>query len=389
MPAPLDSLKSTWKNCIANNAFGQLFSEMNAQLNKSCSNYNTYISIQGRYHDAYSSEMQGAISYENAQVTYGQTKKSLLQLIDLLTPEDLAPNSTNSEDLLDALARALEVKIPLLPKHLVNCDRKPAVKSFRRSFGSWKEKARAFQFYFILACPTQEPEGFTERAIYEIMGEEEDQHQALFNYPRQENGRVRIERLPLGFTTQDSKEAFKKYFSNRFTLGNTSFEDYLRTGLPNLNWEYIATTLSITAQDWDAEVVVDYLQWLMDSFSTVETRTSNFLFFFVIPLKNAHEPAKIRRDDLETLKSIEQLVEKNADCATLIAALPPVEAVEFEYWLEDLAEAPQTKKDEIIQTIVGRLSPEEKVQFEDTNKDKPLNMEHIEDFQARVYKFHK
>jgi hypothetical protein len=384
MPAPLDSLKSTWKNCIANNAFGQLFREMNAQLNKSSSNYNIFISIQAQYSDIYIKDMQNAVSYTDAQVAYGKTKNSLLQLIDLLNPDDIAPNSAACEDVLDTLARNLKPRSGLMPLlYLVNCDRIKAKEIFDNRFESLKQQARTFQFYFILACPTQEPDSFSERTIYEIMGEDEDQNQAVLKYPRHENNRVQIESLPT------SKEEFKKYFSKSFTLGNTSFEDYLRTELPNLNWEKIAIPLSITALEWNAKVV-DSLQWLINSFSAVETRSPNFLFFFVITLKNAHETDKIHPKYKETLQSIKQLVEKNADCATLIDTLPPVETEDFEGWLEKLAKPPQAKKNEIIKTIVEqRLTDEEKAQFEDSSKGNPLNMEHIEDFQARVYKFHK
>ncbi len=384
MPAPLDSLKSTWIKYIVENAFDKLFRDMNAQLNKdSKSVYNDFIAIQSRHNDIFNRENKGIISLAELQIGKNQINETLLNFINSLQPEHIAPNSAAYEDALDTLASNLEPRSGFMPLlYLVNCDRKTAKETFEDRFESLKVQARAFQFYFILACPTQEPESFSERTIYEIMSEDEDEYQTLLKYPRDANGRVKIELLPT------SKEAFKKYFSKSFMLGDTSFEDYLRTGLSNLNWENIAIPLTITAQDWNARLV-DYLQWLMDSFSALETRSPNFLFFFVITLKNAHETDKIHPKYKETYQSIKQLVEKNTNYATLIDTLPPVETEYFEEWLEKLAKPPQAKKNEIIKTIVERLSPEERAQFEDPNKDKPLNMEHIEDFQARVYKFHK
>lgn len=373
---------------IANGKFDELFRDMNKQLNLNSTAGKNLILIQSRHSSRNQNEMKGIVSHGEDQLDSNKISDSLLKLIDGLNAEDIDPNSPAVEDTLDALARQLDVQIPLTPLHLVNCDRKDARKSFRRSFGRWQEAERTFQFYFILACPTQEPEGFSERIIYELLGDHEDNHHQSINYQRREDtGRARIERLPLGMTLKTSQEAFKKYFATRFPLGDATFDEYLRTGLPLLNWEYIATVMSITAQDWDPDLVEDYLQWLMDSFLAVNAHSSSFLFFFVISLKNAHDEAKIRGDDKDILNSVKQLIEKNGEHAVLISALPPVEAEDFEYWLEELGSPPQNQKDAIIQAIVNRIPEEEKKRF--NMPDKLLNMEHIEDFQERVYKIHK
>lgn len=280
--------------------------------------------------------------------------------------------------------RGLRVDIPLMPLYLVNCDRRQFLRFFRRCFGRWQEAPCRFHFYYILACPTQEPEGFAERLVYELADQYADSHLHSVNYRICDgDGRVRIEPLPLGLTASDAKEGFRKYFAERFSLGSASFEEYLRTGLPRLRWEFVATALSVTAGDWHPEVVEDYLQWLMDAFSEAEGQTPTFLFFFVIWLKNAHLPEKIRNAGREALESVQQLVERNAARAALISPLPPVPADDLEEWLEKLGGADQVQKDNIINAIAAGLQGDELARFQ--SPEKLLDMERIENLQERVW----
>lgn len=388
MTYTLDQLQKAWNKLIADSKFERLFKDMDTRLNPRSDAYQTFLQLSSRYCSTYRDAVgKGIISQENAQLSFNQISNGLIELIKNLQQEDISTEASNHQHPLDVLAQQLDVKVLLTPLYLVNCNRSKAFLDFNKSYRKWKEKEQGFQFYYILACPTQEPEGFTERVIYEIMGKMEEDHRNTIHYPRSAgNERVLIDPLPFELDLQDSKEAFKKYFARRFNLGNTDFETYLNTGLTSLKVDYIITALSVTAKDLYTYQLEEYLQWLMDCFSTIEGRAPKFLFFFVISLKNAFKE-KIRPDDLEALESVRALVAQNNEHATLVSKLPPVPADDLEDWLEKLGNIPQIQKDQIIETIAAGLSPEESERF--LSEDKLLNMEHIEDFQERVYKFHR
>lgn len=386
MLQPLPILIKAWKNLLAKDRFAELFREMEQSLNSRSEAFNQLVRLRNRHSKVYQDEMEGTVSRENAVIEYNQISKALIAAIDMLAETDLGEGGA-LQDTLDTLVQSLVIDVPMTPLFLVNCNRRKELRSFRRSFGQRQEDCCRFQFYYILACPTQEPEGFAERVIYELMGEYADTHHHSIHYRRNDDARLRIENLPLGFTLKDTKEAFKKYFAERFNLGNTSFEDYLRTGLPRLQYEYVATTMQITAGDWDPDIVEDYLKWLMDSFSETDGRTPTFLFFFVVSLKNAHWPEKIRRDDVEVLDSVHALIEANEHRAALFSPLPPVPADDLEDWLEKLGSVSQTQKNAILQAIGNQLESEELARF--SSEDRLLDMERIEDLQERVWRAHR
>lgn len=381
----LKQLRHTWKQLLAKDKFADLFSSMTEHLNPESGQYNTYIVIRGKHSSIYQAETNGTLFSQEINTYSNQIRDQILKLIDTLVPEDIRMGGTLGEDLLNVLAGELEIQEVLTPLYLVNCDRKKPRRNFLNNKNRLDEAQRNFQFYYVLACPSQEPEGFTERMVYELAMDYEEQHQHSFHYRRRASERLSIDVLPLRTSLNSSKEAFKKYFAEHFNLGNTTFDEYLQKGLPRLQWECINLVFKIRTQDWDSELLEPYLQWLMDAFTGIHAQAPKFLFFFVISVKNAHEPNKVRRDDREILESMDALINRNVDHALLITNLPPVDTADFDVWLEDLCSPPEAKKLKIIQTIAERLPAEERQVYE---VEKMLNMEHIEDFQERVYRHH-
>lgn len=387
MTTPLPALQKAWRSLLAANRWADLFAAMQPQLNGQSEAGKMLLQLQSRHSKVYREEMLGTSSTADANLEYNRLRYSVLELIGLIQPEDLGagPAAPNP---LDALVRNLQVEAPLsTPLFLVNCDRRQEWRFFRRSFSARQEAGHRFQFYFILACPTQEPEGFAERIVYELLGEHAESHRTSVQYPRRHGGqRMRIDPLPLGATLGAAKDAFTAYFAERFELGGTDFDDFLRLRLPELQDDYIATALHVTAGDWDPFILEDYLQWLMERFTATGKARPTFLFFFVISLKNAHLPEKIRRDDAEALRSVEQLVARNAGHATLIAPLPPVPVDDLEEWLEKLGRITQSEKNALLQAIAATLDAE---QAERLEREQLLDMEPIEDLQERVYRIHR
>ncbi len=386
MTISLASFQKEWKSLLADNKWGELFEGMTRQLSGLPAQ--TALQLKGRHSRMFNAEMNGIVSGAEANLEYNQIRYGLFSLIDNLTAADLGGGGAPAQDPLDALVRTLHIDIPLsTPLYLVNCDRRREWRAFRRGYATRGEACCLFQYYFVLACPTQEPEGFAERVVYELLGEHAGTHRFSVLYRRHDgSGRLRIEALPLGPTPRAARDAFKTYFADRFDLGNADFEQYLRTDLPRLQADLVATALHITAGDWDPDILDGYLQWLMDTFQETDNQTPTFLFFFIISLKNAHQPDHIRGDDREVLQSVETLVQNNPHRASLITPLPPVPTDDLEEWLEKLGHITQSEKNAILTAMTAHFTPEQHDQFA---QHQLLDMEPIEDLQERVYRAHR
>lgn len=302
------------------------------------------------------------------------------------------------DDKLAQLARKLPVDILLTPLSLVDCDRSEARRSFWRVFNDCDAQNRRFHFCFLPCCPTQQPEGFAERIVHELVDYELDNDHATLDHRRrscQGEERLLTEPLPLGRNVEVSKKKFKKYFAERFGLDSEQvFEDYLRTGLPALPWKYVVTAFRIVDEDWDDALLRPYLQWLMDTFSATGPDVPNFIFFFIVKIKHAHRDGPSNRAAREVMEGIEALVAARgkdpadgpADAA-LIKPLPPVPDEDLEKWMDRLSDhILNDYKQQVIRLLAAQLAGDEEKQYE---KERKFNMERIEDFQLKVYEAHK
>ena len=292
---------------------------------------------------------------------------------------------TGDSSRLEDQIRRLSIDQDINEIHLVNCNREKARKNFWDSYDVKIEEDQRFQFYFILACPTQQPNSFAERMVYEVIIEELEEDIGAINYVSYpDSNRVRIEDLPLGRNARNSIREFKKYFLRRFNLQDLdlSFEDYINTGLPNLDYEFVATVFDLNASKWQPKLMEEYLQWIMDSFKETHPDVPNFMFFFAIFLRDIHlDP--ISPENKAVLDHVKSIIEKNKEQATLISRLNPIPVTVVEDWIRDLGEQNQAVIEATVKEIVARL-PEEKInQYESKNL---IDMTDIESFQAIVYK---
>lgn len=293
----------------------------------------------------------------------------------------------DANDLLKERIRALKIDVEesLGEIYLVNCDRKPQVNNFWNAFEGYNQRHHPFQFYFVVACPSQQPASFAERMIYEILIEELEEASSAINYVHPSNSnRVKVEDLPLGRNLQNSQREFKKYFARRFGMSNpeASFEDYIRTGLPRLDYQYVSTVFDLNASDWDEQLMQNYLQWIMDVFANTPEEMPTFLFFFVLFLKDAHvEPLTAQCEKITN--HIQSIIQKNETRCTLISQLTPVPSDLVANWIRKLGEQNDTKIDNLIRLLVADLPPDKKAKYEAT---KTLDMSDIELFQEVVCK---
>ncbi len=318
------------------------------------------------------------------EVQIGQLDKEIAEL-RLRLKDAYGLEMLEESSILEGLVRRLSIDHDIGEIHLVNCDREPPARNFWKAFDEFSGRNNRFQFYFIVACPTQQPSSFAERMIYEVVIEElEEQTEAMHYVRRPDSRRVHVEDLPIGRNLPNSQRDFKKYFSRRFGWGDTetSFEDYLRTGLPKLQYEYVATVFDLNAGRWDKDLMGKYLTWIMDTFTGTPANVPNFIFFFVIFLRNAHVQPLMGREK-EIFEDIAAIVGGNLQRATLISELVPVPVELLEDWIRDLGEHSQSRIEDVVKAIVAELSPEKQEKFQ---KDKLLDMTDIERFQALIYK---
>lgn len=298
-------------------------------------------------------------------------------------------SAINSSTLLEQKIRELSVNVEskVGELFLVNVDRVPPRDSFWDAFDQNLERKNPFQFHFVLACPTQEPDSFAERMVYELVIEELEEEMDAINYMRrQDSRRVKLEKLPLGRNLRISQREFKKYFVSRFgmTDTDTAFEDYIRTGLPKLEYQYVATVFQLNASEWDTKLMEEYLQWIMDIFHVDNTHDEvpTFLFFFAINLRDAHVnplPAKQKK----VVESIQQIIDQKKDRCSLINQLTPVPDDWVADWIRNLGEQNESKIQDLVKLIIAGLPEEKQSRYQ---QSKLLDMTDIERFQEIVYK---
>lgn len=397
----LIELKENAAALIAKSNFEEAFKLLFGSLDAGRSLFQNLIQQSGRHSRTLQDDLGGVISRENANLEYNQIRQALLHLVNQLEEKDLGSGGSR-EDPLAIVAKDLPVDFPLTPLYLVNCDRRDPLRLFWSVFNDSVEQSRRFQFYFLPCCPSQQPEGFAERIVNELLENELDGEYGAMDYrrrPASGEERLLIEPLPLGNNLEGSKKKFKKYFADRFGLANSdlAFEEYLRTGLPALPWEYVVTAFKIIDEDWDDARLRPYLEWLMATFSATGPDIPNFLFFFIVTIKHAHREGHAAAAAQEAMAGVKALVaargkdrqEGQAAApgdATLIEPLPPVAATDLEKWMDRLGDVREDQKQGVIKILASRLKGDEASWYSDR---KEFNMERIEDFQEKVYQAHK
>lgn len=290
-------------------------------------------------------------------------------------------DSESGQTMLADKIRGLSITEDIGQIHLVNCNRESVSDAFWEAFDLKLEGEIPFQFYFVPACPTQQPDSFTERMIIEIILDELDEEEDAILCLRGAGNRLLLEDLPLGRNLKRSQKAFAKYFSQRFELGDKTMEQYLETGLPKLEYDYVATVFEVFAEKWK-DFTSEYLEWIINQFKSPNDEVPTFLFFFVIYIYDIHKENV--KEQFQSIKDeIQALQIKHLEITTMLKSLKPVERQLVESWVRDLGERNQSKIGEVVDMLVTGLKSTARKQY-DINRT--LNMTDIERFQELVYK---
>lgn len=334
--------------------------------------------------------VRNTLSYNEANREYNRINQALLEIVRRsIRDADIGPGSLDDDDPVERFAKRLDRSgrpaLGLLD--MVNCDRKDSASFLWKTFDRQLEKGQKIQFYFLPACPSQRPDILAERFTYELLKDELKSQEARLRIHRREDNRLLVEELPIGARLRTACAAFKTYFAERFDLGaaDTVFEDYLRTGLPALPYDYVVLAFRLDHDQWDQEVMEGYFAWLLEAFSQAQGKIPCFLFFFVIRVEKAHFdklPGSALKAVLDGCRAI---ADKHADKAEFLEPLPPVAAEDLDAWLGRVARVETKEKKALRDLLSARMTEEHRQYCESLGA---INMEDIHYFQKLFYQHH-
>lgn len=305
-----------------------------------------------------------------------QINQKLAAMYDMRTPE--------GQTLLSQKIEQLNVEEMMGEIYLVNVDREEMKDRFWEEFD--ERENLPFQFYFVSACPSQMPPSFAERMIYELIIEELDEDlNAIYCERKEKENRIKIYDLPIGRKLEYCQKAFKKHFSQRFNfLDTSSFDSFIKTGIPRLEYKYVSLVFEIHERKWKNHFQ-NYFQWLIDSFCNTNADVPKFLFFFVFYIENLHKEERLRVEQTKIIKTLTELAKKN-EKATLLTPLTPVSIQDLKAWLIEIGERNDTKIADVLDVLVKGLRPEKQKHFKQYQQ---LDMSDIEILQKIVYTIHR
>ncbi|MEL7194743.1 MAG: hypothetical protein AAFO96_19985 [Bacteroidota bacterium] len=280
------------------------------------------------------------------------------------------------------MIRRLNLDEQLGAWHLVNCNRTHASEKFWQAFE--EKEGLPFQFYFILSCPTQQPNSFVERVIYEIIEEILDDDSQAINYERDSFDRLKLKPLPLGKLKGTSPKKLKKYFSERFEMNIKDFESFLETGSPPLRYRYVISAFQLSERKWKEDNMKQYLEWMIQNFQSSNwSHDTQFIFFINFLAAKAYLPEA--PPPLPSMRSVLNGLSDAYEACTLIDPLRPVPQEDLVDWFRDLGARNHADIRDIIDVVVRTLSADDQQVFQTHQQ---LNMEEIEQLQELVFQIY-
>ena len=289
-------------------------------------------------------------------------------------------DASSGEALLRESIATLHLDEDMDEQDLINVNRVAEQEQFYTHFDQLLKGH--FQYYLISGCATQMPHSFSEWAILDIAFEELEEQMKGILYRRKPNGnRVKIFPLPLARNLEKSQKAFKRFFAEFFQFKtHTTFDHYIQTGLPSLNYEYVAFAFDLEGQGWKP-FVKDYIQWLIDTFKHPLDHMPTFLFFIVVYQKDLHFKSGKEYTLDPVVKDLDDLSFNN-EATAHISPLRPVPVADLESWFRRLGARNPADVESVIELFAKGLNPHDQKLYSDKQQ---LNMDDIERLQKLVY----
>jgi hypothetical protein len=364
-------LKSHLITRITEGKLEDVFAQLRPCFPNGSENNNAVIVQQSAWKAANNKLNGGSLTFQDLQTIQNQISFILLRLIDQIPDTDFE-KAISELDLSEIGTISL-----------VNCDRKSAYDTFKSFFR--QQQALPFQFYFIVGCPSQEPDSFAERLIYEVLEDVLMGEDNAIDFIREkgivegvEVERVEIPLLPMAFDADKSQLKFKKEFGKRlmrFNMTDVSLEDFIGEKAAQLKYDYFTFLYQLESDEWDTIATTPYIQWLVETFKKNKVKQPTFLFFFVVNMENAHIQ---KREDI--MVEIHKIIAQNPESCGLIDALMPLQGTDLNRWVRERGERSQAKIDDLVKKFSANLALEGKLKADGT-----MDMTHVEPLQGKIF----
>jgi ribosomal protein S20 len=358
----------------------------NAILEGENVSYSDITQLNSQLSNLNEAKIKGILSHNEETL---ETAKISNRILDLLDSWNQGGELSNLDKILYGLHIDNNADLGLL--QMVNSDRIVPIRKFKRSFEDKKQAKIPFQFYFLSACPTEMPHSLASRIAYEIIEAESLELDKSVHYPYEENIQnnfrsIKIEPLPLADADfAASRKKFKEYVQDRFKLTNTqSFELFIETGIPKLLYSHILTVFRITEDKWEADEgeILEYLQWMIDTFQTAHPDVPTFIFIFVINIRHLHDETKIKTSQRTIIERLEAFCQKN-DTA-IFKELVPIKDTHIESWLTNLGVDNPNDARKVINALNQTLDSNDRLIIEDEQR---FHMKDVEPIQEKIVKY--
>ena len=242
-------------------------------------------------------------------------------------------------------------------------------------------------FYFLSACPTQLPPSLGERMVYEMLGELLDESMSAVHcrFDPKNHDRVKLEKLPLGYSLEKSQELFREFCAHWFGWDDKQpFADAIAANrLPLARHKYAVLPFCLRKKEWKP-FFPDYFDWMAEQLAQRPPGGPTLLVFLVCYHENLHR----ERDEksAEILAAVDALCQKHPNAGHFYP-LDPVEESDLRYWFNDLGERNNARINPVLDTLLDSLPPEELQQFRQSAA-KLLNMDRVELVQELVFEMY-
>jgi hypothetical protein len=366
-------LKNHLKSLISEGNLDDVFAALRTSFPDGSGNGNAVIIQQGAWKEANNKLNAGLFTLQDLQTEQNKINYILIRLIDQIPDADYEKTITELD-----LSEIGTIS-------LVNCDRKDSYDAFKSFFR--QHQTVPFQFYFIVGCPSQEPDSFAERLVYEVIDDVLIGEENAIDFTREKQTieginveRVEISNLPIAFDVEKSQMRFKKEFGKRlmrFNMTDVSLEDFVNEKAAQLKYDYFTFLYSLEADDWDILSTTPYIQWLVDTFKKNKVKQPTFLFYIVVNMENAHIE---KRQDI--MAEINKIIAQNPDTCGLIDTFKPLQETDLSRWVRERGERSQAKIDDLVKKFSSSLSIEGKLKADGT-----MDMTHVEQLQAKIFAY--
>lgn len=290
--------------------------------------------------------------------------------------------SDSGKERLREKINSLKISEAMGRVHLVNCNRMHVRDLFEESFDYKQNLGATNHFYFLSACPTQLPSSLGERMVYELLADWLDEGPGAVHcrFDPKNHNRVKIEKLPLGYSLEKSQEMFREFCANWFGWDDKQgfTEAIAANRLPLARHKYAVLPFFVRKKEWKP-FFTDYFDWIVEQLANRPTGGPTLLVFLVVYHENLH----LKRDEKSTeiLATVDTLCKKHPNSGHFYP-LDPVHESDLRDWFNDLGEWNNARLQPVLDTLADALSAEELQQYRQT---KNLNMDRVELVQELVF----